>query len=172
MYADPHPGNYRFLGGGKVGFLDFGCVKQLPPHLTKAMSSYIRAAQKEDWDAFYRACHEVLGFDEGDPAGWRLYTEYVKQILAPLRFDRPFKYTQAYAREAVAYLVRGGRDIVFKDDDALPNLPKPIHMPSDLTFVNRLQWGLASVMGGLEAESNFYRIVEPWLDAVVTPPPT
>ncbi len=172
MYADPHPGNYRFLGGGKVGFLDFGCVKQLPPHLATAMSSYIRAAQKEDWDAFYRACHDLLGFDESDRAGWRLYTEYVKTMLEPLRYDRPFKYTQEYAREAVAYLVRGGRDIVFKDDDPLPNLPKPIHMPTDLTFVNRLQWGFASVMGGLEAEANFFRIVDPWLDSAVTPPPT
>jgi predicted unusual protein kinase regulating ubiquinone biosynthesis (AarF/ABC1/UbiB family) len=172
MYADPHPGNYRFLGGGKVGFLDFGCVKQLPPHLATAMSSYIRAAQKEDWDAFYRACHEVLGFDESDRDGWRLYTEYVKTVLEPLRYDRPFKYTQQYAREAVAYLVRGGREMVFKDDDPLPNLPKPIHMPSDLTFVNRLQWGFASVMGGLEAEANFFRIVDPWLDVAVTPPPT
>ena len=27
LYADPHPGNYRFLGGGKVAFLDFGCVQ-------------------------------------------------------------------------------------------------------------------------------------------------
>ena len=172
MYADPHPGNYRFLGGGKVGFLDFGCVKQLPLHLTSAMRSYIRAAQQEDWDAFYRACHDVLGFDEGDPAGWRLYTEYVKMMLEPLRYDRPFRYSQQYAREAVAFLVRGGRDIFWKDDDTLPSFPKPIHMPTDLTFVNRLQWGLASVMGGLEAEANFFRIVDPWLDAAVTAPPT
>jgi hypothetical protein len=54
----------------------------------------------------------------------------------------------------------------------LPSFPKPIHMPTDLTFVNRLQWGLASVMGGLEAEANFFRIVDPWLDAAVTAPPT
>ena len=92
-------------------------------------------------------------------------------MLEPLRHDRPFRYSQAYAREAVAFLVRGGRDIVWKDDDTLPSFPKPIHMPSDLTFVNRLQWGLASVMGGLEAEANFYRIVDPWLDAAVTAPP-
>ena len=30
LYADPHPGNYRFLGGGSVAFLDFGCTKQIP----------------------------------------------------------------------------------------------------------------------------------------------
>ena len=27
LYADPHPGNYRFLANGRVGFLDFGCVE-------------------------------------------------------------------------------------------------------------------------------------------------
>ena len=29
-------------------------------------------------------------------------------------------------------------------------------MPHELTFVNRLQWGLASVLGGLEAEANWF----------------
>ena len=32
LYADPHPGNYRFLGGGKVGSSsDYGCIKRLTP---------------------------------------------------------------------------------------------------------------------------------------------
>ena len=50
-----------------------------------------------------------------------------------------------------------------KEGDPLPNLPTPVDMPADLTFVNRLQWGLFSVLGGLGAEANWRRITDPWL---------
>jgi hypothetical protein len=72
-------------------------------------------------------------------------------------------YTKEFARESVAFLVRGGREIVFKPDEALPNLPAPLRMPTDFTFVNRLQWGFASVLAGLKAEANWRQLVEPWL---------
>ena len=63
LYADPHPGNYRFLGGGRVAFLDFGCHKRLAPHLVAGMKRYITALQRDDLDEFLRACVDVLGYD-------------------------------------------------------------------------------------------------------------
>ncbi len=171
LYADPHPGNYRFLGGGRVAFLDFGCHKQLPRELSLGMRRYIVAAQEEDWDEFYRACAEVLGYDPSDPEGWKLYTEYTKYVLQPLTTDGPYKSTKERARENIAFLVRGGKKLVFRPDEKLPNLPKPIHVPHDMTFVNRLQWGLASVLGGLGAEANWRSITAPWLRGPLEPPP-
>jgi predicted unusual protein kinase regulating ubiquinone biosynthesis (AarF/ABC1/UbiB family) len=165
LYADPHPGNYRFLGGGRVAFLDFGCHKRMPADLVRGMKRYIIALQDGDLDEFHRACVEVLGYDPTDPQSWKLYTEYTKLILRPLVVDAPFRYTKEFARESVAYLVRGGREIVFKPDESLPNLPTPIRMPTDFTFVNRLQWGFGSVLAGLEAEANWRRLVAPWLRA-------
>jgi len=163
LYADPHPGNYRFLGGGRVAFLDFGCHKRLPPALVAGMKRYVVALQRGDMDEFYRACVEVLGYDPSEPESWALYTAYTQFVLRPLVTDGPFTYTREYARESVAFLVRGGRDIVFKPDEALPNLPAPLRMPRDFTFVNRLQWGFASVLAGLKAEANWRQLVEPWL---------
>ncbi len=171
LYADPHPGNYRFLGGGRVAFLDFGCSKRLPLPLLTGMKRYVTALQDENWDEFYRACAEVLGYDPNDPEGWKLYTEYTKLVLEPLTRDAIYTHTPEAARETVAFLVRNGKKVVFRPDEALPNLPKPIHMPTDHTFVNRLQWGLASVMGGLNAEGNWRRITEPWLRGPLLPLP-
>lgn len=31
LHADPHPGNFLFLADGRIGLLDFGCVKRLSP---------------------------------------------------------------------------------------------------------------------------------------------
>ncbi len=171
LYADPHPGNYRFLGGGKVAFLDFGCTKELPDDLLGGMKRYLNALKDGDMEEFYRACAEVLGYDPDDKDGWKLYTEYTKLVTRPLTTDGPFRHTAEGARENVAFLVRNGRNIVFREGDALPNLPKPIHLPHDFTFVNRLQWGLASVLGGLEAEANWRTMTDPWLRAPKQPLP-
>ncbi|MBX3259007.1 MAG: AarF/ABC1/UbiB kinase family protein [Labilithrix sp.] len=164
LYADPHPGNYRFLGGGRVAFLDYGCVKKMPAHLLAGTKRYITTAMDGDWEGFERACVEVLGYDRSDPESFKLFVDYSKMILEPLTTDGTFRHTHAIAREAVAFLVRGGKRIMKpKEGEILPNLPKPIHMPQDHTFMNRLQWGLASVMAGLGGEGNWRRIAEPWI---------
>jgi predicted unusual protein kinase regulating ubiquinone biosynthesis (AarF/ABC1/UbiB family) len=171
LYADPHPGNYRFLGGARVAFLDFGCHKLLPSPLVEGMRRYVIALQRGDIEEFYRACVEVLGYDPSDPESWALYTEYTKLVLRPIVVDGRFKYTKEFARQSVAFLVRGGKKIVFKPDQALPNLPAPIQMPGDFTFVNRLQWGFASVLAGLGAEANWRQLVHPWLHGQLVPIP-
>jgi predicted unusual protein kinase regulating ubiquinone biosynthesis (AarF/ABC1/UbiB family) len=164
LYADPHPGNYRFLGGGRVAFLDYGCVKTLPPELIAGTKRYVTTAMDEDWPEFERACVDVLGYDPSDTEAFKLFIDYSKLVLLPLTTDGTFRHTHAVAREAVAFLVRGSKKIMKpKDGDVLPNLPKPINVPRDHTFMNRLQWGLASVMAGLGGEGNWRSIAEPWI---------
>jgi predicted unusual protein kinase regulating ubiquinone biosynthesis (AarF/ABC1/UbiB family) len=164
LYADPHPGNYRFLGDGKVAFLDFGCVKVMPKELVAGTKRYIIAAMDGDDEELERACIEVLGYDPTDTEAFKLYMDYTRLVLEPLTKDGVYKHTHEIAREAVAFLVRGSKKLMKpKEGDVLPNLPKPIHMPQDHTFMNRLQWGLASVMAGIGGEGNWRRLAEPWI---------
>lgn len=164
LYADPHPGNYRFLGGGKVAFLDYGCVKMLPAELLAGHKRVIVDGMDGRWEDFEKSCVDVFGYDPTDTEPYALYIAYTKMILEPLTTDAPFRQTHQVAREAVAFLVRGSKKMMKpKEGDVLPSLPKPIHMPQDHTFMNRLQWGLASVMAGLGGEDNWRRISEPWI---------
>ena len=171
LYADPHPGNYRFLGGGHVAFLDFGCIKRMPVDLLEGEKGYLRALMDGDEAAFQRACVEVLGYDPTDEEGWPLLLAYTRLVTKPGVIDAPFRYTKEYARETVAFLVRHGRKVILKDGETIPNLPRPIDMPPDHTFMNRLQWGLASVLGGLEAENRWRAIGERWVREPVVPVP-
>ncbi|HEX9295904.1 MAG TPA: AarF/ABC1/UbiB kinase family protein [Polyangiaceae bacterium] len=163
LYADPHPGNYRFLGQGKVAFLDFGCVKVLPDELLSGMKRYMNAALDSNWDEFDRACAEVLGYDPDDEEGWNLYRSYTIELLTPITTSALFQWSPEVAREAIAFLVRGHKKLIFQGGSKLPKFPKPIHPPPDSTFVNRLQWGLASIMGGLRAQARFRPLTEPWI---------
>ena len=88
------------------------------------------------------------------------------KIVVLITQNAPFKCSPEAARETVGYLVRGTRKIVWQGNDpgtGVPKMPKPINMPSDFTFVNRLQWGLASVLGGVGCELPFRTITEPWI---------
>jgi predicted unusual protein kinase regulating ubiquinone biosynthesis (AarF/ABC1/UbiB family) len=169
LYADPHPGNYRFLPGGRVAFLDFGCVKELSAELVQGMKRYMGAAIDGDWAEFDRACVEVLGYDPHD-ASWDLYRSYTMELMVPLCSDKPWQCSPEKAREHVQYLARGLRDLV-KSGDGLPVVPYVPRMPQDFTFVNRLQWGLASVLAGLRTEAAFRPIIEPWVRGGLEPIP-
>jgi predicted unusual protein kinase regulating ubiquinone biosynthesis (AarF/ABC1/UbiB family) len=163
LYADPHPGNYRFLGSGKVAFLDFGCVKVLPDDLLRGIKRFVAAGLDGDSDAFDRACVEVLGYDPDDGPWWDLYRRYAIELLGPITSHAAFEWSPAVAREAVAFLVRGHKRIMFRDGSMVPEMPRPIHPPSESVFLNRLQWGLASIMGGLRVKAHFRPLTEPWV---------
>ncbi len=170
LYADPHPGNYRFLGGGRVAFLDYGCVRMLPHPLVHGMKSVVVASMDGDWDRFYQLCVSELGYDPSDEGGFKVFTDYTKFLMQPF-VQVPFHHTSAVAREAVGFLVRHGKDLVTPSSGVMPNLPKPINLPPESTFVNRLQWGLSSVMGGLDATGNYRALSEDWIRGPIVPPP-
>lgn len=170
LYADPHPGNYRFLPDGRVAFLDFGCVKELPPEMVAGMKRYLRAILDGDWAEFDRTLVEVLGYDPEDKS-WDLYRSYTMELMVPFCSDAVWQCSPEKAREHVQYLTRGIRELA-RGDGGIPKVPFVPRMPQDFTFVNRLQWGLASVLAGLHTEAAFRPLIEPWVRGGVEPIPT
>jgi predicted unusual protein kinase regulating ubiquinone biosynthesis (AarF/ABC1/UbiB family) len=169
LYADPHPGNYRFLGDGRVAFLDFGCVKQISEPMMLGVKRYMRAAFDSDWEEFDRACVEVLDYKRDDPS-WQVYRDYTIFLLEPIRREE-FRCSQQRAREAVTQIADGVRGLAFKDGELLPTIPHVPKLPREFVFMNRLQWGLASVMGGIGTVARFREMSEPWIRGPVTPVP-
>lgn len=161
LYADPHPGNYRFMPDGRVAFLDFGCIKEISPPLIDGIKRYMIAALDEDWEEFDRACVEVLDYDPDDPS-WELYRSYTIELLRPLT-EEVWVCTPERAREAVTYIAQGVKKLVIREGETIPTIPHVPQIPREFTFLNRLQWGLASVMGGLGTIASFRPISEDWI---------
>jgi predicted unusual protein kinase regulating ubiquinone biosynthesis (AarF/ABC1/UbiB family) len=83
LHADPHPGNYLFMPQGRLGLLDFGCTRVLPPRFVGALARAWSAALRPDGDAALHQAYRDLGLiDVGlDLSAFR---HELRPALAPL----------------------------------------------------------------------------------------
>ena len=105
----------------------------------------------DDWDEFDRACVEVLGYDPSDAEAFALYIEYTKFILEPAHGRRHVQaHARSRARERRVPRARRQEDrLQAQDETYCPTCRSRSTCRTTITFVNRLQWGLASVLAGL-----------------------
>ncbi len=144
--ADPHPGNYVFHEGGRVSFLDFGCVQPFSEHHRNHARAMHRAAIEKDEAAFRLAARAMIGTRPGPFED--LLLGYVRSTFETL-WNRPYRITRAFA----ASLVDG-----FKEAGQLARkLPDHEITPisEDLFFINRLQFGFYSVLARLDVEVDY-----------------
>jgi predicted unusual protein kinase regulating ubiquinone biosynthesis (AarF/ABC1/UbiB family) len=147
--GDPHPGNYVVEegaaadGGFRVAFLDYGSVKMFTRERYASMRMIERCLSAGDRDAALEALREA-GFlprhavvDEPLVYDWfRLYTR-------PVLAEQPFCFTSEYAAEVIS----SHMDPRSRYADVL----RKLNLPSDYLLLNRIQWGLNSVLARLDA---------------------
>jgi len=148
--GDPHPGNYLFDADGRVVFLDFGCVKYFPSEMLTDWRALVRAHLTCDRVAFGRQL-VALGFlPSTNGFDLNVLFDYFGYFYEPIQEDREFVFTREYNARSFKH--------VFKADGSAAGLSKKLNMPRDFVFVNRIQWGVHSVLAHLGARGNFHRI--------------
>jgi predicted unusual protein kinase regulating ubiquinone biosynthesis (AarF/ABC1/UbiB family) len=157
--GDPHPGNYLVEDGPDgltVAFLDYGSVKLFSRERYASMRRIEAAMALDDRDEAIVALRDA-GFlprsvqvDEDTVYEWfRLYT---KPVLAP----QPFTFTPDFAAE----VIRASADPRSEYADVVRRL----NLPSDYLLLNRIQWGLNSVLARLGATGNWRAIRDEYLE--------
>ena len=148
--GDPHPGNYLFADDGKVVFLDFGCVKYFPAAMRRDWLAMISAHLSGDRDRFV-AQLQALGFIRAQDGLDRdtLY-DYFQYFYEPFHDDREYTYTREYNAKSFG--------MIFKPTGQFAPLSRRLNMPPDFVFVNRIQWGVVSLLANLGASANWHRI--------------
>ena len=166
--GDPHPGNYLIEpegsaadGGVRVAFLDYGSVKMFTRERYASMraveESVARADRGEAIDALRAAgfLPRTARVDEDLVHDWfRLYTR-------PVVAEQPFTFTPEYAAE----VIRSTTDPRSPYSDML----RKLNLPPDYLLLNRIQWGLNSVLGRLEATNDWRAIRDEYVVADALP---
>ncbi len=152
--ADPHPGNYRFHPDGTVTFLDFGLVKHFTDSEYTSLIPTIDHVLAGDAPGLVAAM-ERTGFLH---AGHGLDPERVfGTVSAPYRAFLPdeFTFTPDYTREAMASLL----DVRGPNADVLHALD----MPPSFVLLDRVVWGMSSMLGRLHARNRWRGILVEYL---------
>jgi predicted unusual protein kinase regulating ubiquinone biosynthesis (AarF/ABC1/UbiB family) len=139
--GDPHPGNYLFLDEGRVAFLDFGCVRLFDPAQIDRWKAFATATLDGDFHRWKSVFLET-GFVASKKFDFEHQWQVMRYLYEPMTVHG-FQYNHAYVRRSY--------------DMLLWNTPnqRRIAMPPEWLLVNRLQWGLNSVLAHLGSAGDF-----------------
>lgn len=150
LHADPHPGNYLFELDGRVGLLDFGCVKRFDEFW---IAHYARAALSAivgDKVGCLAACRGIGSLVGAGPEAEDALWDFCDLLASPYRRGR--------------YRL-GGPD----DDDLFRKLPvsvarlvqhPAVSSPRDLVFLHRALGGLYTLERRLQPELDWRPLLE------------
>jgi len=153
--GDPHPGNYLYTARGEVVFFDFGCVKHFPDPMMGPWRRLV-LAHLDGQVSRFRELARQLGFIGDDSAvdGELLY-DYFAYFYEPFASDRVYTFTPEYNARSLG--------MVFRPSGRFAGMSRQLNMPPDFVFVNRIQWGVYSILCALGAEGNWHRIHREYL---------
>ena len=158
--ADPHPGNYFFQPDGCVAFIDYGCVQVIADAKRLGARALHWAAIDRDMPRFDVCVSKLLEAKPGRMEEMsRTYTRKCFQPLlaAPYRIEKRYAATLVDEMKEIAKEARS----VAKDEFYT--------MPPDMLFMNRLQFGLYSVLARLDAEVDYATVERAFIPAPDAP---
>ncbi|HEX2049629.1 MAG TPA: AarF/ABC1/UbiB kinase family protein [Actinomycetota bacterium] len=147
--ADPHPGNYLLLPDGKVAFLDFGLVRAVDPGTLKLLLEIVQALIDDDRERG-RVALEGLGILNRRTPEIDAVWDHLKTLNRPVLTDAELTIDPAMVQSIAA----AGFD---PRTEAFQTLRK-VGVPGVMVTLNRMSFGVASLLGRLEATANWHAI--------------
>lgn len=156
--ADPHPGNYLFPDDGTVAFLDFGSVKLFRRETRATIHRQLQAVLAGDTEQLIEALDEAGFLPPRHAFDHQRLMEWFRFFNQPVLEDREWTYTPEFARDVIRATTDPRAGYV--------DLLRKLNLPPDYLLLNRIQWGVNSVLGRVRATANWHRIAhEFWSDA-------
>lgn len=153
--ADPHPGNYLLLPRGKVAFLDFGLVRAIDPGTLKLFVELGQSLVADDRERG-RGALEGLGILNRKTPEIDAVWEHLRGLNSPLLVDDELRMDPKLVQKIAAT----GMD---PRTDSFKILRK-VGIPGVMVTFNRMSFGVASLLGRLEAKANWQAMArELWL---------
>ena len=164
--GDPHPGNYLIErdqaadGRIRVAFLDYGSVKMFTRERYASMRSIEEAMATRDRDTAILALRDAGFLPRNAEVDEERVFEWFQLYTRPVVTDQPFTFTSEFAAE----VIRSTTD----PRDPFSNMLRQLNLPPDYLLLNRIQWGLNSVLGQLGATGDWRAIRDEYIvpDAV------
>lgn len=152
VHADPHPGNFLMQEDGRLGIIDFGCVKVIPEDFYEKYFQLIRRDTLLNDEGLEKIFYE-LGFlyDKDTPHEKKLFKSIFIEMIELL--GRPFHH-EFFDFADDAYFKQ-----IFDLSNRVSNMKevkesKSARGPRDALFINRTYFGLYNLLNALRAKVN------------------
>ena len=144
--GDPHPGNYLWLEGGRVGFLDFGLMRVVAPGYLAAEQAIARAAAGDDAGAVHRGM-AALGYlpapGDFDPV----------RLLEQLRVGAEWYFEPGARRITPAYVV----GLMERSGEYIDDLRR-MTLPPQALLIRRMEGLVFQTLGEVRASADWAAI--------------
>lgn len=149
LHADPHPGNFLIKEDGRIGVIDFGCVKVLGEDFYNAYFQLMEPGVSDDNAAFISLLNELkflLPTDSEKEKAYfvEIYAE-MHELLARPFFQEEFDFAdKAYFEIIFSQAERFSNDKILRKANAARG-------PRDAIYLNRTYFGLYTLLNQLGA---------------------
>lgn len=149
LHADPHPGNFLIKEDGRIGVIDFGCVKVLGEDFYNAYFKLMEPGVSNDNAAFVSLLNELkflLPTDSEKEKAYfvEIYAE-MHELLARPFFQEEFDFAdKAYFEIIFSQAERFSNDKILRKANAARG-------PRDAIYLNRTYFGLYTLLNQLGA---------------------
>jgi predicted unusual protein kinase regulating ubiquinone biosynthesis (AarF/ABC1/UbiB family) len=154
LHADPHPGNFRLLEGGRLGVMDFGAVDRLPGGLPVLFGRLLRIMHTDSPDL--DEVEQELRANGFLRPGISVDLDALRAFLAPLAEPssvETFKFTREWMREEAARIA----------DVSTSNVSRKFNLPPSYVLIHRVSTAGVGVLCQLECEGAFRAEVQQWV---------
>ncbi|MEM6369565.1 MAG: AarF/ABC1/UbiB kinase family protein [Myxococcota bacterium] len=152
--CDPHPGNYLFREDGRIVFLDYGCCRRFEPERLEQWVAFCQVVCQDDGDGIDRM-GRALGFlKESGTYDKQAFHELIRYLYTPYLADAPFRFKDYRPQETFRRMFTDNKNL-FKLD-----------MPPDTVFLNRINFGLVSLLAEMDAVINVRSTVDAYFEGV------
>jgi predicted unusual protein kinase regulating ubiquinone biosynthesis (AarF/ABC1/UbiB family) len=146
VHADPHPGNFMITPDGKLGIIDFGCIKEMPEDFYYPFFSLTSTNLFDNRDETIKAFRQLdMIHKEDTPGQIEFYYTMYKQMIS--LFAKPY-ITDHFDFSQTAFF-----DELYGFGEKVSKMPefKQARGVKHFIYVNRTNFGLYNILHELKA---------------------
>lgn len=150
LHADPHPGNFLLMPDGRIGLLDFGCVRTYEPEFCDLWLQVLVAKWRHEKDSL-SGLFERIGY-AGQKGSKGLSNQQLHELTeitcAPFLYDREFDWGAWKPRQALEDFTKANLNIL------------QYASPPEAVFYFRVAAGVWGLLNRAGVKANYHRIAK------------
>jgi predicted unusual protein kinase regulating ubiquinone biosynthesis (AarF/ABC1/UbiB family) len=154
VHADPHPGNFMITSDGKLGIIDFGCIKEMPDDFYYPFFSLTSTGLMNNKEETIKAFRQLdMIHDDDTPAQIEFYYKMYRQMIG--LFAKPYISDHFDFGQTTFF------DELYGFGEKVSKMPefKQARGVKHFIYVNRTNFGLYNILHELKArvKTNTYK---------------